>query len=129
MLHKLSLSISFECILEFNNFYFFAKFRTNSNESIHVCEVESWCPIEIDQLPLGNELALMADAKDYTVFIKSSVAFPYFGDKYMRNNLVGNNGKPCLFKQDNETGENNGCQIFKLGDIVELAGGNFSRFS
>ena len=71
----------------------------------------------------------MADAKDYTVFIKSSVAFPYFGDKYMRNNLVGNNGKPCLFKQDNETGENNGCQIFKLGDIVELAGGNFSRFS
>ena len=73
-------------------------------------------------------MALMANAKDYTVYIKSSVAFSYFGDQYTRNNLIGHNGKPCLFKLDKKTGENNGCQIFKLEEIVELAGGNFNRF-
>jgi hypothetical protein len=69
----------------------------------------------------------MGRAENYTVFIKNSIAFPYFGPEFVRNNLVGNNGKPCPFKQDMITGENNGCQIFRLGDIVSLAGGDFSK--
>ena len=32
----------------------------------------------------------------------------------------------CIFKV-NADKENNGCQIFRLGDMVQLAGGNFSR--
>jgi hypothetical protein len=43
--------------------------------------------------------------------------------------LVGNKGRPCTFKLDPESGENNGCQIFRLGDIVSMAGGNFSKYS
>ncbi len=43
------------------------------------CEVESWCPVEIDALPLGRRRALMARAEEYTVFVKNSIAFPYFG--------------------------------------------------
>ena len=67
----------------------------------------------------------MQKAEDYTVFIKNSMAFPYFGEEYARNNLIGKNNKPCMFEVT-ENG-NNGCQIFRLGHIVQLAGGNFSR--
>ena len=61
------------------------------------CEVNSWCPIEIDSLPLGRRRALMAKAEDYTVFVKNSIAFPYFGEQYMRNNLISNGRRPCLY--------------------------------
>ena len=40
----------------------------------------------------------MQKAEDYTVFIKNSMAFPYFGEEYARNNLIGNNQRPCMFK-------------------------------
>jgi hypothetical protein len=40
----------------------------------------------------------MQKAEDYTVFIKNSMAFPYFGEEYARNNLIGNNRRPCMFK-------------------------------
>lgn len=68
----------------------------------------------------------MEDAKDYTVFIKNSVAFPFFGTEFARNNLIGHGGRPCMFKQTKEGG-NNGCQIFRLGTMVNLAGGNFTQ--
>ena len=101
-------------------------FRPMAPNGTYACEVESWCPIEIDSLPLGKDKALMQKAEDYTVFIKNSMAFPYFGDEYARNNLIGKNNKPCMFEVT-ENG-NNGCQIFRLGHIVQLAGGNFSRY-
>ena len=41
--------------------------------------------------------------------------------------MIGNNGKACDYKENPETGENNGCQIFRLGDITAKANGNFSR--
>lgn len=91
---------------------------------MYACEVESWCPIEVDKLPLGRRRALMVKAEDYTVFVKNSIAFPYFGAEYVRNNLIANKGRPCLYKRPNP---DPGCQIFRLGDIVELAGGNFSK--
>ena len=85
----------------------------------------------------------MASAAGYTVFIKNSIAFPYFGKEYIRNNLVHKtcktekNGtvvcrpKPCLYKRGeggtNMNDLNNGCQIFQLGKMVEMAGGNFSE--
>jgi hypothetical protein len=102
-------------------------FRPNAPLGTHACEIDSWCPIEIDKFPLGEEHALMAKAENYTVLIKNSISFPYFGPEYVRNNLIANNGKPCTFKQDELTGQNNGCQIIRLGDIVSLAGGNFSK--
>jgi len=102
--------------------------RPSAANGTYACEVESWCPIEVDSLPLGKDQALMQKAEDYTVFIKNSMAFPYFGEEYARNNLIGNNRRPCMFKV-NAKKENNGCQIFRLGDMVQLAGGNFSRMA
>ena len=104
-------------------------YRPNAATDAHACEVESWCPIEVDQLPNGRSRALMAKAEEYTVFVKNSVAFPYFGPEYVRSNLVGNGGKACLYerKGDNYNDLNNGCQIFRLGDMVRYAGGNFAQ--
>jgi hypothetical protein len=82
----------------------------------------------VDRLPLGNKRALMQKAEDYTVFIKNSVAFPYFGGDFLRDNLIGEQGKPCMYKRT-EDGGNNGCQIFRLGDMIANAGGNFSRYA
>ncbi len=105
--------------------------------------------------------------------LQNSIAFPYFGDEYVRNNLIGNGGRPCLFRYERERGREaerereaqrereaererererevgtivtqipphlfllfsfrrehpeEGCQIFRLGDMVQMAGGNFSR--
>ena len=78
----------------------------------------------MDSLPLGRRRALMAKSAEYTVFIKNSVAFPYFGLEYTRNNLISNKGRPCLYKKNSP---DEGCQIFRLGDMVEMAGGNFSK--
>ena len=63
-------------------------------------------------------------SQDYTVFVKNSIAFPYFGPEFVRNNLISNNGRPCLFKAKDP---DQGCQIFKLGDMVQMAGGNYSK--
>ena len=90
-----------------------------------------------------NGQALMAHAAGYTVFIKNSIAFHYFGKQYIRNTLVNKtcksrNGivtcknKPCLYERgeggNNIDDLNNGCQIFELGKMVEMAGGNFSQY-
>jgi hypothetical protein len=108
------------CVLKnFQTFFYSVKAKPGT----FACEVESWCPIEEDVLPLGDRRALMEKAEDYTVFVKNSIAFPYFGPQYVRNNLIGNNGNPCLFTKQKP---DQGCQIFRLGDRVEMAGGNFS---
>ena len=100
---------------------------TRLEENQFVCEVESWCPIEQD--PDSNEKygSLIEGAENFTVFIKNSIAIPYFGEKFIRDNMIGSNGTACVFQEDAETGENNGCQIFHLGEMISKAKGNFSR--
>jgi hypothetical protein len=86
-----------------------------------------WCPIENDTFPLGTSRALIDGTENFTVFVKNSITFPFSGENYYRNNLVGNNGTPCDYEENLLTGENNGCQIFRLEDIISKAKGNFSR--
>ena len=68
----------------------------------------------------------MESAENYTVMIKNSIAFPNFGTYYIRNNIMNKNNN-CNFNVNSTTGQNNKCHIFRLGDIVSLAGGNFSK--
>lgn len=46
------------------------------------CEIEAWCPVERDGLPLGMTRPMMDRVDKYTVFIKNSIAFPLFGSKF-----------------------------------------------
>ena len=73
--------------------------------------------MEIDGLPLGR-------VDKYTVFIKNSIAFPHFGKQYRRNNVIPG-PKPTIYDEKRRPLG----QIFWLGDIVRLAGGNFTQLS
>ena len=88
-----------------------------SEDSVHVCEISGWCPVELDVLAM-TDTPLIQGTEKYTVLIKNAISFPWFGDYYRRNNMP--NGI-CIFKPHKESTWL--CPIFRLGDIVELAGG------
>jgi len=93
--------------------------------NITVCEIQSWCPVEDDQLLLGKERPLITGSEHHTVFIKNSIKFSYFGEQYHRNNMPNN--RVCLYKfSDPDTWL---CNIFKLGEMVAAAGGDYSSLS
>ena len=88
------------------------------HKDVYVCEIRAWCPIELDVLPMSNE-PLLKNTQKFTVLLKNSVSFPWFGaDIYRRNNMP--NGI-CKYDPDNPATRY--CPIFQLGDIVRLAGG------
>eukprot|EP00095_Tigriopus_kingsejongensis_P001653 snap_masked-scaffold801_size95070-processed-gene-0.12 protein:Tk01653 transcript:snap_masked-scaffold801_size95070-processed-gene-0.12-mRNA-1 annotation:"hypothetical protein DAPPUDRAFT_206200" len=89
-----------------------------------VCEVQAWCPIEKDGLPFGMERPMMDNVNKYTVFIKNSIAFPFFGSKYRKNNVIPG-PRPSIY---HPTKQPLG-QIFWMGDMIDLAGGNFTQLS
>ena len=62
---------------------------------------------------------LIQGTENFTVLIKNAISFPWFDIvKYRRNNMP--NGI-CMFDPEKESTWL--CPIFRLGDIVELAGG------
>eukprot|EP00095_Tigriopus_kingsejongensis_P001162 maker-scaffold350_size199587-snap-gene-0.24 protein:Tk01162 transcript:maker-scaffold350_size199587-snap-gene-0.24-mRNA-1 annotation:"hypothetical protein DAPPUDRAFT_206200" len=96
------------------------------------CEIQSWCPIELDDLPMGFEEdgPLIPGFFNYTVFIKNSVAFRRFGEQYARKNMknLEEESAICLYQEG--LPEAHLCPIFNLGDIVSIAsGGKFSKLS
>ena len=67
-------------------------------DDVNVCEINSWCPVEKDELPLDKaEGALIPGFENYTVFIKNSISFSRFGDAYQRKNM---NKKICQYSPD-----------------------------
>ena len=87
-------------------------------DDVYVCEIRAWCPIELDVLPMPNE-PLLKNTEKFTVLLKNSISFPWFGaDIYRRNNMP--NGI-CKYNPDDP--KTHYCPIFQLGDIVRLAGG------
>ena len=87
-------------------------------EDIHTCEINGWCPVELDILPMLKQ-PIIRGTENFTVFIKNSISIPWFGNElYRRNNMP--NGI-CMFNPKNQSTWL--CPIFRIGDIVELAGG------
>jgi P2X purinoceptor 4 len=88
------------------------------DDEVYTCEITGWCPVELDVFPKVDR-ALIQGTENFTVFIKNAISFPWFdGTKYRRNNLP--NGI-CIYNPNDESTWM--CPIFRLGDIVELAGG------
>ena len=88
------------------------------NQKVDVCEISAWCPIELDILPLANE-SLIKDTDRFTVLIKNSISFPGYGSEFYRRNNMPDG--ICIFSINDPTSHL--CPIFRLGDIVKLAGG------
>ncbi|KAM9782335.1 P2X purinoceptor 1-like isoform 2-T2 [Syngnathus typhle] len=85
------------------------------------CRVLAWCPVEDDRII--PDPPLLMSAENFTVFIKNTVTFPFFG--VTRSNLVddGPNTKlsKCLYHKTHAPL----CPIFRLGDLIEQSGFDF----
>ncbi|KAM5237729.1 P2X purinoceptor 7 [Ctenodactylus gundi] len=81
------------------------------------CEVSAWCPIEaVEEAPRP---ALLSSAENFTVLIKNNIDFP--GHNYTTRNILGLNISCTFHKAWNPL-----CPIFRLGDIFQETGDNFS---
>ena len=90
---------------------------------LSVCEISAWCPVENDEnLPITSPV--LQDTDKFTVYIKNSIAFPHFGPEYRRNNIIGGSRPSFYHPTENTIG-----QIFRIGQIVEMAGGNYSSLA
>ncbi|KAM5311207.1 P2X purinoceptor 7 isoform 1-T1 [Glossophaga mutica] len=83
------------------------------------CEVYAWCPTEATaKVP---QPALLNSAENFTVFIKNNIDFP--GHNYTMRNILPDFNKTCIFHKT----KNPQCPIFRLGDIFQETGDNFSE--
>ncbi|KAM4637128.1 P2X purinoceptor 3 [Discoglossus pictus] len=81
------------------------------------CQIQGWCPTENDTV----EVPILMEAVDFTIFVKNSVRFPLFN--FEKGNLPDN--LRCLYHPI----KNPLCPIFRLGDMINLAGQNFSQLA
>ena len=59
----------------------------DSQSGEYFCEISAWCPVENDE-KLSSKTPLLKNTEKFTVYIKNSVAFPYFGTDYRKNNIL-----------------------------------------
>ncbi|EDM13674.1 purinergic receptor P2X, ligand-gated ion channel, 7, isoform CRA_b [Rattus norvegicus] len=83
------------------------------------CEIFAWCPAEE-----GKEAprpALLRSAENFTVLIKNNIDFP--GHNYTTRNILPGMNISCTFHKT----WNPQCPIFRLGDIFQEIGENFTE--
>ncbi|XP_059532794.1 P2X purinoceptor 7 isoform X1 [Myotis daubentonii] len=83
------------------------------------CEVSAWCPTEAPEEP--PQPALLNSAENFTVLIKNNIDFP--GHNYTTRNILPDLNITCTYHKT----ENPQCPIFRLGDIFQETGDNFSE--
>ncbi|XP_075439333.1 P2X purinoceptor 3, partial [Ascaphus truei] len=88
-----------------------------------LCQIQGWCPTENDTI----QTPLLKEAENFTIFIKNSVRFPMFNFERgnLLSNLTSNDIRNCRFDPITHPF----CPIFRLGDIVRLAGQNFTKLA
>ncbi|EFX89097.1 hypothetical protein DAPPUDRAFT_310786 [Daphnia pulex] len=102
---------------------------SDANSSVNVCEIFAWCPIEQDIFPLGTDRPLLEETADFTVLIKNFIEFPTFGKTFRRRNIMEDANKTylqsCHYNQERDPF----CPVFRIEDIVSLAGENFTQLA
>ncbi|XP_014450264.1 P2X purinoceptor 7 [Alligator mississippiensis] len=88
------------------------------NATIKTCEVSAWCPVE--SVKGAPTPALLRSAENFTVLIKNNIHFPKFN--YTANNILPKFNITCTFNKITAPT----CPIFRLGDILQTTGENFS---
>lgn len=87
------------------------------NNLTQTCMVKAWCPIE-DDSPVSDQ-AVLEYVADFTVFIKNSVAFPYYNlaVSNIHEDIDGDYLHSCHYHPISDPH----CPVFRVGDIVALA--------
>lgn len=98
---------------------------SSPNQTLHVCEISGWCPVEQDYGPLKNGKALFEDVRNFTVLIKNYIEFPLFHTR--RSNIpqsaIQTYLKDCRYDPVSDPL----CPVFQIGSIVEEAGVEFDE--
>uniref|UniRef100_A0A672M7N3 P2X purinoceptor n=1 Tax=Sinocyclocheilus grahami TaxID=75366 RepID=A0A672M7N3_SINGR len=85
------------------------------SDSVKTCEVLGWCPMEKKDDPPNP--ALLADAENFTIFIKNNIQFAKF--EFNKRNILPNMSSSylatCVFNRNT----NPNCPIFRIKDIFE----------
>ncbi|XP_077806857.1 P2X purinoceptor 6 isoform X10 [Macaca mulatta] len=90
------------------------------NGTHRTCEIWSWCPVESGVVP---SRPLLAQAQNFTLFIKNTVTFSKFN--FSKSNAL-ETWDPTYFKYCRyEPQLSPYCPVFRIGDLVAEAGGNF----
>ncbi|ESP00966.1 hypothetical protein LOTGIDRAFT_207736 [Lottia gigantea] len=99
--------------------------KSSRNESVNVCMIYAWCPVEKDAKPA--EPVLLA-SQNFTVFIKNNIKFPKFN--VSRRNLPDSASdtflQSCRYAND---AENKTCPIFQLAQIVGSANQDYRKMA
>uniref|UniRef100_A0A8C2S7L4 P2X purinoceptor n=1 Tax=Capra hircus TaxID=9925 RepID=A0A8C2S7L4_CAPHI len=88
-------------------------------EKQKTCEVFAWCPVEAAEKAPAP--ALLVSAENFTVLIKNNIDFP--GHNYTTRNILPDLNSTCTFHKTRDPQ----CPIFRLGDIFQETGDNFSE--
>uniref|UniRef100_A0A673Y695 P2X purinoceptor n=1 Tax=Salmo trutta TaxID=8032 RepID=A0A673Y695_SALTR len=97
------------------------------NQTFKTCEIQTWCPIEEKSAVVSFREPALAEAINFTVYIKNAIHFPKF--KVLRGNIKPNkrNGQKYLNKCHYNEKKHPYCPIFRLGYIAEQAREKFSE--
>ena len=96
------------------------------NQTTKTCNVDAWCPVERNELPLGETKAILAKADTFTVLIKNQIYFPKFSKQ--RTNVLESQ-KESYLGECNYSRKDPLCPVFKIGDIVRETGENFTEMA
>ncbi|NXV60416.1 P2RX3 protein, partial [Molothrus ater] len=93
------------------------------NTTLRTCEIQGWCPPEVDTCHPPSSSPVMLEAENFTLLIKNSIRFPLFG--FEKTNLPppgsGVELGRCRFHPQLQPL----CPILRLGDVARLAGQDF----
>ncbi|KAM6466564.1 LOW QUALITY PROTEIN: P2X purinoceptor 5-like [Liasis olivaceus] len=87
------------------------------------CEILAWCPVEKKDRP---ESALLANAENFTVYIKNTIRFPRFN--FSKTNVLDTKDDASL-KMCRYGAEQPDCPTFSLGKLVSWAGSHFQEMA
>lgn len=97
----------------------------------NVCEIYSWCPVELDILPMPNFNLTKGEpllkTEDFTVLIKNSVQWPKF--KESARNIPPDKKESYLKSCTYNPKTDPLCPIIKLGTIVKEAGEDYNKLA
>ncbi|CAM9879785.1 unnamed protein product [Lampetra planeri] len=91
------------------------------DENVSTCEVNAWCPVEVEGKNVGKRL--LRSAENFTILIKNNIRFSKFN--IAKGNLPENMDKNFLKSCHHHPKHNNLCPIFSLRDILKGAGQDF----
>ncbi|XDV31578.1 hypothetical protein PO909_002566 [Leuciscus waleckii] len=95
------------------------------SDSVKTCEVLAWCPMEKKVKPPNP--ALLADAENFTIFIKNNIQFTKFN--FNKRNILPNMNRSylanCVFNRNTDPN----CPIFRIKDIFEEAREDFQTMA